>query len=143
MFTEASSVRVTWGWAASSLRRWTCSVSLSHGRVRPGGTGGWLHSVGRQRRVVTKDHAGRANPNLIAIVERSGAIRDKSRALHEDTMRGLEIFDDEGGPALEDTRVVATDTEVGQTEKTRRMPSEHRGVGQRYLRSTVESLNHV
>ena len=53
------------------------------------------------------------------------------------------IFDDEGHAASYNTRVLAADTSVGQAEKTLRMPSEHRGVGKRYLLPTVESLKHV
>jgi hypothetical protein len=96
-----------------------------------------------QRRVVMKDHPGAANANLITIVESRGTVRDEPRALHVNAIRGLEIFDNEGGSASQDTRVVATDTGVGQAEKTLRMPSEHRDVGKQILFPTVESLEHV
>ena len=69
-------------------------------------------------------------------------MRDETLSLHDDTIRGLQIFDDECRPASQDTRVVATDMRLGQTEKTRRMTSEHRFVGKRHLLPAVESLEH-
>jgi hypothetical protein len=92
--------------------------------------------------VDTKDHAGGANPNLIAIVEGIGDMRDEPLALDEDTMRGLEIFNDKGGFTSQDTRVLATDTCLGQTEPTLSMTSKQRFVGERPLRPTVESLEY-
>jgi hypothetical protein len=90
----------------------------------------------------TKDHAGGANPNLIAIVEGIGDARDETLALHEDTIGGLEIFNDEGGPTSQDTRVLATDTCLGQTEQILPIASKQRFVGKRHLRPTVESIEH-
>ena len=92
--------------------------------------------------VDTKDHAGGANPNLIAIVEGIGDARDETLALDEDTIGGLEIFNDESGPASQDTRVLATDTSLGQTEQILPMTSNQCFVGKRHLRPTVESLEH-
>jgi len=94
------------------------------------------------RLVNTKDHAGGANPNLIAIVEGIGDVRNEPLALDEDTMRGLEIFNDESGPTSQDTRVLATDTCLGQTEPTLPMTSKQRFVRKRHLRPTAVSIEH-
>ena len=89
-----------------------------------------------------KDHAGGADPNLIAIVEGIGDARDEPLALDEDTMRGLEIFNDEGGFMPQDTRVLATDTCLGQTEPTLPMTSQQCFVGKRPPHPTVKSLEY-
>jgi hypothetical protein len=90
-----------------------------------------------------KDHTRAANPNLIAIVEGGWEVWDKPCALYDDAIRGLQVFDDKAHATSPDTRVLAADTGIGQTEKTLWMPSEHRGIRQRYLLPTVESLKHV
>src|SRR5262245_22260026 len=97
---------------------------------------------GWRRWVDTTDHAGGANPNLSAIVEGIGDARDEPLALDEDTVRGLEIFNDEGGFTSQDTRVLATDTCLGQAEPTLSMTSKQRFVGERPLRPTVVSLEY-
>ena len=95
-----------------------------------------------RRWVDTKDHASGANPNLIALVEGIGDVRDEPLALDEDTMRGLEIFNDKGGFTSQDTRVLATDTCLGQTEPTLPMTSKQCFVGKRPPHPTVESLEY-
>jgi hypothetical protein len=75
-------------------------------------------------------------------VEGIGDARDETLALDEDTIGGLEIFNDEGGPTSQDTRVLATDTCLGQTEQILPMTSKQRFVGKWHLRPTVESLEH-
>jgi hypothetical protein len=75
-------------------------------------------------------------------VEGIGDVRDEPLALDEDTMRGMEIFNDEGGVTSQDTRMLATDTCLGQTEPTLPMTSKQRFVGKRPLCPTVESLEY-
>ena len=95
-----------------------------------------------RREVDMKDHAGGANPNLIAIVEGIGNAGNETLALDEDTIGGLEIFNDKGGLTPQDTRVLATDTCLGQTEPTLSVTSKQRFVGKRSPRPTVESLEY-
>jgi len=95
-----------------------------------------------RRWVDTKDHASGANPNLIALVEGIGDVWDEPLALDEDTVRGLEIFNDKGGFTSQDTRVLATDTCLRQTEPTLPMTSKQCFVGKRPPHPTVESLEY-
>jgi hypothetical protein len=75
-------------------------------------------------------------------VEGIGDARDETLALHEDAIGGLEIFNDEGGPTSQDTRVLTADTCLGQTEQILPITSKQRFVGKRHLRPAVESLEH-
>src|SRR5262249_5949259 len=116
--------------------------TLCHGLGASIARGPILRLPEGRRCVDTKDHAGGADPNLIAIMEGIGDERDEPLALDENTMRGLEIFNDEGGFTSQDTRVLATDPCLRQTEPTLPMASKQRFVGKRPLHPTVESLEY-
>ena len=123
MFADASSVMATAGWALVHTHAYPQRAilprkrkALRHLLGEPSGGRSVMPLPEGRRRVGTKDHASGANPNLIAIME-IGGVRDETLTLDNDPIRGLEIFDDEGGSASQDTRVVATDMRLGQTEK--------------------------
>ena len=67
---------------------------------------------------------------------------DEPLALHDDPIRGVEIFDDKRGAALQATRMLATDASFGQAEKILRMASEYRLIRQRKILPVVKSLKH-